>query len=212
MSSPFLPLYGATGTQSSDLYRHVTYSTFSKLNPFYDERYTQMGDFCDPQAFETVRKANVRPPGPTKPGHKSPGMPYSRSENNINFRTPPTNVHGLRVGRVFAVRGDNTTRSSEESGDSSFSRGRSVSRTPSPVKLLEDIREDQSPESPLPPPKRSRSPIKQLFGEGGWLGKSTSMKESPDEEYRKKGIKHWGGKLKQRVEDLVGSRSFIGGL
>lgn len=131
-------------------------------------------------------------------------MPHSQSENNIDFRAPPTNVHSLRVGKVFVVRGDNTARSSEESGESSFSRGRSVSRTPSPVKLLEDIKEAQSPESPLPPTKRARSPIKQLFGEGGWLGKSTSMKEPPDEEYRKKGIKHWGGKLKQRVEDLVG--------
>ena len=45
--------------------------------------------------------------------------------------------------------------------------------------------------------------MKQLFGEGGWLGKTTSFKELPDEEYRKKGLKRWGGKIKQRVEDLV---------
>lgn len=147
--------------------------------------------------------SNDKPPVPKKPGHKSPGMPHSQSENNIDFRAPPTNVHNLRVGKVFATRNDYTARSSEESGASSFSRGRSVSRTPSPVKMLEDIKEDQSPGSPLQPPKRSRSPMKQLFGEGGWLGKSTSMKESPDDEYRKRGIKHWGGKLKQRVEDLA---------
>lgn len=75
------------------------------------------------------------------------------------------------------------------------------------MKLLEDIKEDQSPGSPVVPPKRSRSPMKQLFGEGGWLGRSTSMKELPDEEYRKKGLKHWGGKLKQRVEEMVSNHS-----
>jgi len=198
--------------QRSDFCRHAAYSSSFKSNPFYDERYTQIEDFRDPQAFEPVKMVYGRPPVPKKPGHKSPRMPHSQSENNINFRAPPTNVHNLRVGKMFVVRGDNTARSSEESGESSFSRGRSVSRTPSPVKLLEDIKEDQSPESALPPPKRARSPIKQLFGEGGWLGKSTSMKESPDEEYRKKGIKHWGGKLKQRVEDLVCSRSSVYGL
>jgi hypothetical protein len=185
------------------------YGSSYRLDPFYDERYTQIDDFCDPQALKPVKMVNYKPPVPKKPGHKSPGMPHSQSLNNIDFRAPPTNVHNLRVGKMFAMRDDNTARSSEESGGSAFSRGRSISRTPSPVKLLENIQEDQTPESPLPPPKRSRSPIKQLFGEGGWLGKSTSMKESPDEEYRKKGIKHWGGKLKQRVEDLVGLGSFL---
>ena len=151
--------------------------------------------------------ASERPPVPAKPaykGHKSPRMPHSQSESNINYHAPPTNAHSLRVGKTFALRGDNHLRSSDESTESAFSRGRSVSRTPSPVKLLEDIKEDQSPGSPVAPPKRSRSPMKQLFGERGWLGKSTSFKELPDEEYRKKGLKHWGGKIKQRVEDFVG--------
>jgi hypothetical protein len=49
--------------------------------------------------------------------------------------------------------------------------------------------------------------MKQLFGEHGWLGKSMSMKELPTAEYRKGGIKHWGGKLKERVEHLVFSPS-----
>ena len=154
--------------------------------------------------------ANGRPPVPPKvgldgyKGHKSPGISHSQSEGNIDFRAPPTNAHSLRVGKTFALRGESYARSSEESTTaSSFSRGRSISRTPSPVKILEDIKEDQSPSSPVVPPKRSRSPMKQLFGEGGWLGKSTSFKELPDEEYRKKGLKRWGGKIKQRVEDLV---------
>jgi hypothetical protein len=46
---------------------------------------------------------------------------------------------------------------------------------------------------------------KLLFGEGGWLGRSMSMKDldEPSERYRKTGLKQWGEKLKQRVEDLV---------
>ena len=187
-------------------FRHSTYSDFANLNPFYDERYTQIGDFCDVRVLKNDMMANGRPPVPAKygyKGHKSPGMPHSQSDSNINFYAPPTNAHNLRVGKTFAIRDDSHVRLSEESSNSSFSRGRSLGRTPSPVKLLEDIKEDQSPGSPVAPPKRSRSPMKQLFGEGGWLGKSMSFKELPDEEYRKKGLKHWGGKIKQRVEDLV---------
>lgn len=45
--------------------------------------------------------------------------------------------------------------------------------------------------------------MKQLFGENGFLGRSTSMKELPSEEYRKKGVKHLGEKFKQRVEGMV---------
>ena len=44
--------------------------------------------------------------------------------------------------------------------------------------------------------------MKQLFGPHGWLGKSMSMKELPSE---KGGFKQFGGKLKQRIENLVGS-------
>ena len=83
-------------------------------------------------------------------------------------------------------------------------------RTPSPRKL-NDIKEEQGSNSfiensaafPSSPIKRSRSPAKQLFGEQGWLGRSTSMKELPSEEFRKTGIKHWSGKLKQRIEYIV---------
>ncbi len=49
--------------------------------------------------------------------------------------------------------------------------------------------------------------MKQMFGERGWLGKSMSMKELPSEEYRKTGLKHWGGKIKHRVEYMVGGPS-----
>ncbi|KAI9657807.1 MAG: hypothetical protein M1829_006873 [Trizodia sp. TS-e1964] len=80
-------------------------------------------------------------------------------------------------------------------------RGRTNTR--SPTKFLEGIDYDTVPELLSSPVKRSRSPIKKMFGENGWLGRSTSMKEMPSEQYRKTGLKHWGGKLKGRVEVLV---------
>ena len=132
-------------------------------------------------------------------------MIHSQSEGNIDFRSREKLDHHPRVGKVYEGVADNYhTRSSRDTDTSSSpSRGRTHTRTPSPVKTLEDIEEDHGFDSPPSPPKRSRSPFKQMFGENGWLGRSTSMNELPNEKYRKTGIKHWGGKIKQRVENLV---------
>ena len=154
--------------------------------------------------FKDGKNDNGRPPVPAKNGHRMPGMPHSQSESNIDYRAPPTNKHNLRRGETFTVlTGDNHFRTSEDSNETLYSRGRGLSRSSSPVKLLEDIKEDQTTFSSPSPPKRSRSPMKQLFGEGGWLGKSSSFKQLSDDDYHKKGIKHWGGKIKQRVEVFV---------
>lgn len=168
-----------------------------------------MEDFYKPQAWK-VGTATGKPPQPPPKyshhkGHKAPGMSHSQSEGSIEFRSCGIKDHNLRVGKTFEVAaGDYYTRSSEDTDAlSSFSRGRTITRTPSPVKTLEDIKEDKASISPPSPTKRSRSPFKQMFGENGWLGRSTSMNELPDEKYRKTGIKHWGGKIKQRVENLV---------
>lgn len=193
--------------------RQTSYSNFAKLNPFYDdERYTKIEDFYEPQGWK-VGTATARPPQPPPKqsfhkGHKSPGMSHSQSEGNIDFRSRGIKDHNLRVGKTFAcAAGDDRTRSSEDTdASSSFSRGRTVTRTPSPVKTLEDIEEDEASIPAPSPTKRSRSPFKQMFGEHGWLGRSTSMNELPNEKYRKNGIKHWGGKIKQRVENLVSLR------
>lgn len=167
-----------------------------------------MEDFYDSQAWKVGTGTGKSPQLPPKyghhKGHKSPGMAHSQSEGNIDFRSRGIKDHNLRVGKTFeSAAGDYYTRSSEDTDASSFSRGRTITRTPSPVKALEDIKEDQASNSPPSPTKRSRSPFKQMFGEKGWLGRSTSMNELPNEKYRKTGIKHWGGKIKQRVENLV---------
>ena len=191
-------------------YRQTSYSNFAKLNPFYDdERYTKLEDFYEPRKWkvgtETARAPQPPPKQGYHKGHKSPGMSHSQSEGNIDFRSRGIKDHNLRVGKTFAcATGVDRARSSEDTdASSSFSRGRTVTRTPSPVKTLEDIKEDEASMPAPSPTKRSRSPFKQMFGENGWLGRSTSMHELPNEKYRKNGIKHWGEKIKQRVENLV---------
>ncbi len=194
-------------------HRPTSYSSFAKLNPFSDERHTQMQDFYNPQTWKAGTGTGRTPEPPPKhgyhKGHKSPGMSHSQSEGNIDFRSRAIKDHNFRVGKTFeGAAGDHYNRSSEDTNaSSSLSRGRTLTRTPSPVKTLEDIKEDQASRSPPNPTKRSRSPFKQMFGEKGWLGRSTSMNELPNEKYRKTGIKHWGGKIKQRVENLVGLRT-----
>ncbi len=141
------------------------------------------------------------------------GLGQSRSESHLHyqslsplFRTSPMWEKNLDF------------RSDGEHAGEDFHCGQRLSsnrvtlgnRTPSPSRL-NDIKEEQGTNSfiensaafPPSPIKRSRSPAKQLFGEQGWLGRSTSMRELPSEEFRKTGIKHWGGKLKQRIEYIV---------
>ena len=172
-------------------------------------RYTRLEDFygVDPTK-QDPGTMDSPPKPPPKNGDKSKSMPHSQSESNIDFRLADTVAHKVRVGKIFVLNGERQ-RSSEDTDvtavSSSFSRGRSITRTPSPAKVLEDIKEDHSP-TPLithTPRKRSRSPMKKLLGEMGRLGKSMSMKELPSHAFRKDGLKHWGGKVKERVEGLV---------
>lgn len=158
-----------------------------------------MGDFLDSQEQELATDTLSKGP----PRSKNRAMPHSQSEGNIAFRSD-SRAPDQHFNHTFLGNDIGHARHSDETHVSpSQSRGRGISRTPSPSKYLEDIKEDQSPEDPQTPIKRSRSPMKQMFGERGWLGKSTSMKELPSEEYRKTGLKHWGGKIKQRMEHLV---------
>lgn len=134
-------------------------------------------------------------------------IPMSRSEgNNVNpFEFPMRSnapyssnyTHGDWIARAqpYALH-DQRSRSPE--------RGRGRQRSRSPVKILEDLDED-TPVDFLPnSARRGRSPHKKLFGENGWLGRSTSMNEMPSDKYRKPaGLKNFREKLKQRVEDFV---------
>lgn len=131
------------------------------------------------------------------------GMSQSRSEGNMFHRAPPPRINTRFDPALPDTRKYHATIETDSyPSQSSSVRGRVTARTPSPAKL-DDIVENRITEFSPSPIKRSRSPVKQLFGERGWLGRSTSMKELPSEEYRKTGFKHWGGKLKQKVGEIV---------
>lgn len=150
-----------------------------------------------------------------RPSYSHKGMSQSLSEGNIDFRSASAELLANHLNLTKLASNEIPIRYSEDNPissnssrfvtSSSSSRGRSFLRSPSPYKLDNDQLPSLSPEKLLnQPPKRSRSPMKQLFGERGWLGRSMSMNELPMVEYRKKSaFKQWGGKLKERVEHLV---------
>ncbi|KAL8707635.1 MAG: hypothetical protein Q9220_007373 [cf. Caloplaca sp. 1 TL-2023] len=157
---------------------------------------------------------------PTKYQHRPKGLSQSVSENNIgSYR-----LNAQKYLPPTPTGDDDGYEPSSKTADyppdePSFaqSRGRLPRCSPSPTRILEAIRENQTPENnfnqrmytdppkelPESPVKRSRSPMKQLFGDKGFLGRSTSMKELPSEDFRKKGVKHFGEKLRQRVGGML---------
>ena len=185
---------------------------FTRIEDFYEESDLPPGHLAKTtkkvhRAFDQDSQRTCR--------HKE--MSQSLSEGNIDFRSYRVQFPAVQVNHTRLASDEIPIRYSEETPVSSSSsrgaasslssRGRSVLRSPSPSKL-EDIKEASLSSEKLlkTPPKRSRSPMKQLFGEHGWLGRSMSMSELPNEEYHKKtGLKQWGGKLKERVEHLVSS-------
>ena len=183
-------------------------SAFDSLNPFRDnERCTQLQDMYDTQDQEVFVKAahNMYEGAATRPRRKPHGMSQSLSDNSMRYQNAQSNGFTQRAESAKPTETYPYLRFADENDPPlvpASPRGRALNRTPSPTKQLEDIKEE-SPVSPHVPPKRSRSPVKQLFGEKGWLGRSTSMKELPSEEYRKRGLKVWGGKLKQRMLEKV---------
>lgn len=189
---------------------HSDFYTRAKPESYYEGRMTNIDDLL--MEYEKTY-GQPSPPEPryqpTKYEHKPKGMSQSMSENNISFRRQ--NDHSHSPPKVTQQHVDY-----DLAGGSPY-RGRHASRTPSPIKGLEKIKEDPSPEGirdqapstnvsmdpPASPIKRSRSPIKQFFGDKGFLGRSTSMKEMPSEEHRKKGMKQLSEKLKQRMGEMV---------
>ncbi|KAI4205696.1 MAG: hypothetical protein LQ350_000193 [Teloschistes chrysophthalmus] len=198
------------GDRSSMQVNEDDFYTRAKPESYYEGRMTNIDDLL--MEYEKTY-GQPSPPEPryqpTKYEHKPKGMSQSMSENNISFRRQ--NDHSHSPPKVTQQHVDY-----DLAGGSPY-RGRHASRTPSPIKGLEKIKEDPSPEGirdqapstnvsmdpPASPIKRSRSPIKQFFGDKGFLGRSTSMKEMPSEEHRKKGMKQLSEKLKQRMGEMT---------
>ncbi|PGH05107.1 hypothetical protein AJ80_08406 [Polytolypa hystricis UAMH7299] len=177
---------------------HSSYSSTTDSNPSVGRQ--TIGEFMQgPNSKAYSYPADV--------SQYSRRLPVSKSEgNNVNFFDRST--HSDMVLQNTCYQYDNTPPGNpyEQLGNrcQSPDRGRGRQRTPSPVKVLEDLDEDSPIEFLHSPPKRSRSPHKKLFGENGWLGRNTSMNDQPVEKYKKPGFKMFGEKIKQRVEDITG--------
>lgn len=201
--------------------KHSHHYDESERSPYHPERFTRPDDLL--REYENANAQNSpRAPllQPTRYQHKPKGLSQSVSENNITFRRnddPRQLPH--KPSQYFQYYDAVNTTANQDSlpSQSARARGRLPARNLSPSKGLEDIEEDQSPKPvqdgrsleekpillPTSPTKRSRSPMKQLFGENGFLGRSTSMKELQSEDYRKKGVKHLGEKFKHCVGGMV---------
>lgn len=84
--------------------------------------------------------------------------------------------------------------------------------TKSPTKILEDVNEydeiERRPRRISPPAvrKRARSPMKKMFGENGWLGKSPSEAQQAQFRVRKESMSQKPsmlGRLKSKFEEFV---------
>lgn len=148
-------------------------------NPFLDEHTIHR------QPSFPEEQARLRTYTPYTSPEKPKGLGQSRSEANVAFITPtPIKTQAHNASTVHFE-------DEEEFPD----RGRPKQR--GSYRYLDEYKEELSPS------RRSRSPMKKMFGENGWLGRSTSMKEMATEHDWKSGFKHWGGKIKQRVEGIV---------
>ncbi|KAI9731400.1 MAG: hypothetical protein M1834_005306 [Cirrosporium novae-zelandiae] len=124
------------------------------------------------------------------------GMTQSRSEGSIAVMRPSymsSPAHSLENERADVRKTAGTPTGSPV-------RCKSVN-TYSPTKALMDI-DEEGDTTLFETPKRPRSPSKKLFGENGWLGRTPSFKEPPDERYKKSPFKKFQGKLKQRMENI----------
>ena len=130
------------------------------------------------------------------------GLGQSHSTGSIvshPYVDPFTAASTYNVDEMFAT------------GNESSRRGRSTSPVKHyKVKYLDDVEEGDEENMWKSPTKRSRSPMKKMFGENGWLGRSSSLREISSE-YNKKptGLKQWSGKIKQRVGGLVSVSSTL---
>ncbi|KAI9761722.1 MAG: hypothetical protein M1835_008119 [Candelina submexicana] len=163
-------------------------------NPFAEERQTQWpsvnGEQTKWQSSEFLTAFEAHQPSKPK------GMSHSRSEGSIALVAGPTPIDTSRANKQYVQPAAFRT---TQSGNLSPIRGRSNS----PVKFMDEIKEQVTPEAPHNNRKRSRSPVKKMFGENGWLGRSISLKDMSNESPKKTGLKHWGGKLIQRVEGIT---------
>ncbi len=102
----------------------VTYSNFANLNPYSEERYTQIEDFYDADLLDQDIKDQTK-----KYGNKSPGLSYSQSENFHNAQASREDAQDRAMkyeektqGKSHSQSGD--TRKAKVSWEDSLDYGR----------------------------------------------------------------------------------------
>ncbi|KKY14929.1 hypothetical protein UCRPC4_g06584 [Phaeomoniella chlamydospora] len=147
-----------------------------------------------------------------RPPHKSRHIPHALSENNINYLSGhiPVATADFYAPPHLASR-DLRDRKGNGTQDSP-TRGRRIDHSKSVSDNAGELEwDDGMLQHPQSARKRSRSPHKKLFGDGGWLTRSQSVRDvSKDQKAKlgqspKKGIalKSWGGKMKRRIGDMT---------
>ncbi|KAK2879955.1 hypothetical protein FQN49_000714 [Arthroderma sp. PD_2] len=172
-----------------------------------------------PQGVEMRAQRTPSPPKaysyPVDSSHQGRRLPQSKSDGNVKSfdygshdNSDPANYYNgwegpsrTTPGVQWQGSGQNLDQRNEHSHGPPHGRDRSRS----PVKVLEDLDEDNELDF-YPHGKRSRSPHKKLFGENGWLGRSPDINDTPGEK-KKPGLRALGEKIKQRVEDMTGTGS-----
>jgi len=150
--------------------------------------------------------------------HQSPqDQACIRNDRHHSSRSPPRHVNQDYFEKP---RSRSPSRFPNQDSCDKYVNQRTMMR--SPTKTLDDVSERDEHEefhlgkhsSPSPPKKRSRSPMKKMFGDHGWLGQSPDEKSEPKRDSKKSSSSREQpiarqkktsmiGKLKTKIEEFV---------
>ncbi|MCJ1324102.1 hypothetical protein MMC10_000764 [Thelotrema lepadinum] len=151
---------------------------------------------------------------------QGPALVKSHSQKDYRITPPDMNEYD-RVPDLEHTPGGHSRVVQQEdrsSGGSSSGppRGRSTlrnrrSRSLSPAKKSFDVTQFMEDDEYIfceddevaAAPKRSRSPMKQMFGEKGWLSRGASMNQVASQSPKKKGLKEFAKLVRQKTDDKV---------
>jgi hypothetical protein len=146
---------------------------------------------------------------------QKPGMPHSTSEPSVGRRmNEQLRKRKSLEQTVFTSITRETSReqSGDNEGEEYLVRGRSITRDQVPERSNASLEATLEVSTLTSPNKRSRSPVKRIFGDRKWLKKSESAREfsnmTSKEPVSKDSSKRVGDKITWRVENIVSDLSF----
>jgi hypothetical protein len=167
-----------------------------------------MEDFLAPLAPDSAYKVS---------GRQASGLKNSRSESNVVYNKPADN-DSQRLARPNGRRTGSPSRAPPSMPKTYADHKRlaygpdenasfvpdtpSKAGTRAPRKNLTDKQEYEDASDHEEPPRRPRSPMKKLFGDGGWLGHSAGHDEASSNKYKgkKQGVI---AVIKTKIEEFV---------